>query len=623
MRLQKTLVGLQTLRTAQGDESKIYAALSSMKLELEKNNLISMLERLMIHIGDISRQHNILKQMGIKSDKGGSQERETFRAIVRWWKENLTESFIDNLPYIVEFTVYENIMYYQNTTDRNKGTLKKTEVNIFDEVIDFLVDKIRSQRDIELIAKHLPKYSTGNYRTTRKVVKSKNGKPFMWRKPDSSSWFTLNGVYYNTSEKVQVKDGDVLVYQRKKQEFTIKKQAVLNKWIHSLCNKLDWTIADYIEFRKKQNTAEQLMSSKSVLGLTKDQFIKFIERIPARARLRVAQQITVKTGNIIKPVDKWESLGKWYLEWLDVQTKIAQEARDEFNEGKTPKAAKKLKIKSTGMQTIDIMNMMYDQSKSEDEINNLHQSLIEKMDLVASVFPIIDGSGSMHGFWSKKYGNLDNFDIACTLAITFSTRNPNEKFRDTLGWFSDNFKIIGESMYKNNNPNRFVKDKSLIENTRFKILSSSYTFSQNQKNLSRANPGEVARTNMGSVIESFVDLVKKGHCTTEDLPEALLFITDGENNTGMTPAQAQQLALENGWNPLFIVWCLDSIPYTIQDIVHKKLNNFLVTSGFSESVLSQVLRGIKTGSIDPETELWSIYEDQRYSMIGETQKVSL
>jgi len=119
---------------------------------------------------------------------------------------------------------------------------------------------------------------------------------------------------------------------------------------------------------------------------------------------------------------------------------------------------------------------------------------------------------------------------------------------------------------------------------------------------------------MFASIEYFVNLVGRGAAHAEDLPVALLYITDNENNSGKSPKQAIELASSIGWHPLLIFWGIRRLP---EDLIRqtKGLDNILFVGGFSESVLSQILRGIKHGTVNPEDELWSIFDDKRYSVI--------
>src|ERR1019366_8659002 len=113
--LPKTLDTLQFLRTAKtATDKEIFAQLDASATECKKYNMPLVLERIMLHIGDVSRQHNLLTELGILSKSGGAQERKIFRACLRWWALNSPASFKKNLRVFSEFTLYENLMYYQN-----------------------------------------------------------------------------------------------------------------------------------------------------------------------------------------------------------------------------------------------------------------------------------------------------------------------------------------------------------------------------------------------------------------------------------------------------------------------------------------------------------------------------
>jgi len=623
--LKHTLNALMHLRTAKGqiDESILNKALT----EVKKHELEIMLRRVLIHVGDISRQHNILRELGIVSKVGGAQERATFRAIIKWWSEVMPESFKNNLRNIVEFSVYENLMFYQNTTYRYKGDLLKQEVFMIkdDFVYEFLALRIR-KGDEKLVARHLPKYETGRKRVT-KVKMKKSG---FYKLPEGKEWFKHNGtVVLRTTDKqkIDVKEGDVISYPREKQSFTIEKQQAINSWINGFCNHMGWTVVQYKQFRKKQGSAEQIFSSKTVLSMPKSDYMLFLDGLTAGQRFRVAKMVTNKSGSTLIPVEKWNKLGDWYIEWENNQENIANELREAAASGDTKKKEqlmKKFKVKATGMQTIDMLVELFKDGYTEQQINNTYQALIEKMDLIANVFVIVDGSGSMSRSMRSYYHNKDLpetfrkislFHVAATLAITFSTRNPNEDFRNTFGWFSNNFKIMGKSKFKNTSPNPYVARKAYQEETDpYDILSEKYTFSTNFKHFAYSNPGEIANTNMFASVEHFVNLVKLHGFKAEDLPVALLFLTDGENNSGKSMAEAMELAYSIGWKPLMIFWGMEQLPSRLINEA-EVTENVLTFNGFSESTLSQILRGIKTGSVDPQDQLWSIHEDKRYSII--------
>lgn len=632
-KLPETLITLQFLRTARGKSDKeIHAMLDKAYRECGVNNNEIMLERLMLHIGDISRQHNILTEFGIRSTNGGAQEREVFRSILRWWEANMPNSFAKNIRIIVEFTVLENLMYYQNTTDRYKGKLIRKEMLYPNPkvVYDFLASEIRSGRSVNLIAKHLPKYSTGKNRTAKKTIKPRSGvTEFNWSRPKHAEWVKLNGVMTDT-EKIKVKAGDVVSFVRKKQSHTLEKEKFVNSWIHGFCKAIGWDIAQYKEFRKKQDTSEQMVSSKAILNMPESDFMRFLDGLTSGQRFRVARCVCRKKEDVLTPVEKWGKLGSYYMNWENKQEKVADGLRKAAasNDKETKqKLMKEFKVKSTGMQTIDLLGSLCSGSLSEQQINNTYQSLIEKMDIIANVFPIIDGSGSMgasigSGHYETidqpidpKYKHIKRFDLAAAMLIAFSTRNPVDSFRNTFGWFSSDFRIVGKSKYVNDSPNKFVDRSAYTKKVNeYNVLSEEATFTDNLRAMLKANPGEVASTNMFVSVEYFVNLVKSGKIHVEDLPDALLYITDNERNTGKSPKMAMELAYSIGWYPLFIFWGICTLPDNMKAEV-KNMENFLLIGGFNEGVLSQILRGIKSGSVNPEDELWAIFDDKRYSIL--------
>ncbi len=625
-KLPKTLEALQLLRTAKGQtDSFIHSALNSALAECKKENMILLLERIMLHIGDISRQHNILREAGIISPTGGAQERAIFRSCLRWWEKNLPESFVKNIPIIVEFTLYENLMYYQNTTDRLKGNLIKTEI-LFPNpkaVHSYLTMQIRKGKDLNLIARHLPKYHTENdvTRTAKKIVKLRNGqKSIEWKLPIGKSWVKVNGEFVK-GKSVHVNEGDIISYPRNKQKFVLEKQKFVNNWIDGLCKSLDWTIKQYREFRKQQNTPEQSFTSKSVLSIAESDFMNMLDHLSTGQRFRVAKMIAYKdsSGKLVAKA-KWSQLGEWYIKWEKNQEEVANELRKVAmtgDESTKKELMGKFKVKATGQQTIDLLAELFKGNLNETQINNSYQSLVEKMDLIANVFPIIDGSGSMNSGINHNGVHLQNRQIAYAMAIAFSTRNPVEAFRNTYGWFSSTFEICGRSKFVDESPNPFVdKTKFTKKVADYQVISETKTFTDNLRALAAADPGHVSSTNMFSSIEYFVNLVKNKNFNAEDLPQALLYITDNENNAGKTPKEAVSLANSIGWHPLLIFWGLTVMgPHSVKNQL-KGVPNTLFVGGFNEGCLSQILRGIKTGSINPETELWSVYNDVRYSILN-------
>lgn len=625
-KLPVTLDTLQFLRTAKNkSDGEIHSKLNLALAECKKQDCVLMLERVMLHIGDLSRQHNILKELNIKSDKGGAQERTIFRSCMRWWEKHLPESFAKNLNVFVEFTLYENLMYYQNRTDRKTGNVLSTEILLpMPKLVhEFLASQIRKGKDLNLIARHLPKYypSNSTSRTTSKLVFLKKGQTNFKYKLPKKSWVKINGEFVDlTKEFITLNQGDKISYPRKKQSVAIIRQDTVRQWIEGLCKVLNWDFKKYQTFRSTQNTPEQLFSSQNILKLPQVDFMKMLDRLTTSQRFRVAKMVAYKDKitNDLVAKEKWAKLGEWYIAWEKNQEKIADKLRAAAVSGdidETEKLTKDFKVKSTGLQTIDILSEMFKGQLNDMQINNTYQSLIEKMDLIANVFPIVDGSGSMSSELGIRGSHLKYRDIVYAMCIAFSTRNPVEKFRNTYGWFSNHFTICGRSSYLNNAPNQFVDKKQFEKEVpEYEVISAGKTFTENFQAMRRADKEEYAATNMFAVIEFFVSLVKTGQYSVEELPTALLYLSDNENNKGKSPLEAVSLAASIGWRPLQIFWGIKNVPESIKRDL-KGVPNSLFVGGFEESILSQILRGIKGGSINPEVELWSIYNDPRYSVL--------
>lgn len=626
--LPLTLNALQFLVTARGkSDQDIHGRLTAALREVKSNDLVLMLERIMLSVGDVSRQHNILKELGIKSETGGSQERQVFRSVLRWWAANLPESFAKNLRVFVEFTNYENLWFFQNTTDRNTGRLTGTEVFLpMPSVVHaFIAQQIRAGRDLQLIAKQLPSLTNGAMRTQKKVVKSINRFDefsLASLKLPETAWVKVNGNIVSKDSNVNA--GDVVSWPRAKQSFSLEKQLKITAWVKGLCEVMGWSANDYNEFRSTQDTPEQKFASQSIRTMAKSEFMKFMDQLSGGQRHRVTHSIAYKDeqGNL-QPQAKWDNLGVWYIEWEANQTKVADKlrtlatqetVRDTTDEKAT--LMKQFKTKVTGKGTVDILLDMFEGRKTDEQINNNYQMLLEKMDLIANVFPVVDGSGSMDQALRLENGQrLSPRQIVYAMAIAFSTRNPVAHFRNTFGWFSHQFHIVGNSNYVDERPNQFVSRQSFVKQVpRYNVLSETKTFTENFKSMKEADPNDVSSTNPMAVVEHFVALVKKGLCHVEDLPQALLYLTDNEFNTGLTVKEGAELARSIGWNPLQVFWGITGINPAIEKMI-SSLPNALMVSGFNESKLSQVLRGIKSGSIDVEDELWAMYEDKRYSVL--------
>ena len=629
----KTLECLNKFRANKNmSQSEADGLLNNAYKECEALKEMTMFRRVLLHIGDVSRQHEILKVMKIKSETGGAQERSNFRKILNWWSRNMEQSFVENLRVFTQFTVYENLMFYQITSDRYRGDIKNVEKHLLkpEAVHKYLASQINKKRDLGLIARHLPALKTGTYRTAKKTISLRKGieGPIKWSFPenrDKNFWLKVNGesVDLEGKEFIMVEESDILSFPRKKQNETLEKQREVNSWIQDFCKVMGWEGSDYIKFRKNnQHTPEQVFSNKTVLTFSEEQLTKMFDTMTAGQRYRVNRMLVDKKGSLSEPSSKWGQVSKVYAKWELEQNQAAKEVRialESGDESKVKEASKKLKVKSTGKQTVELVADLFG-SRDLEFINTTYTSLVSKLDLQVNVFPVIDGSGSMDGTWGNCNTVINGVTltprmIAYTLGITFSTLNPQLEMRNAYGWFSEEFHIVGSTKFKDFTPNPYMNRRGFQKQVSTGLyISAEKTLSENLAIMKASDPGEVAGTNLWGVIDFFSSRIEQGLLHSEDAPNCLLFLTDTEGNVGSDVETAFTRATSVGWNPLVVMWNIGYTSY-MNDFA-KNIPNLLFVNGFSESVLSQVLRGIKTGSVNPDDELYSIKEDKRYSVIS-------
>lgn len=615
IRLSKTMNALQIMRTQKNlKDAQLHPYLDAAYSECVKEGTLTLLKRVLLHIGDVSRQHNYLKAKGVISPSGGAQERVTFRSVLRWWEKTLPEDFYSPSTMIqfVEFSVFENIFYNEIRTDRKTGRLismEKMDFNV-EKIAKFIVKVLRKEYPVSLnlVAKHLPKLDAATNRVTKKILKGKTP-IFNWKTPNKA-WVKLNGELVEPGKIISVKNGDEIRYPRAKQAITLHKQQWNDSLIKAIMFKMGWTTEQYKKFRSTQNTPEQLFSSKKILTMSKDNVMKVFDGLTASQRFRISKMLCFKNSlNQLEAKPKWGDVAKWFVEWENAQAIVADQFRKA--EGAEKKAiGTKLKVKATGMQTIDLLNQL-SKGNSAQEVDTTYEALMKRFDMQINVFPIVDGSASMTNHIPVDgYKDLTCMDVAFALGIIFSTQNPNPEFKNTFGWFSSDFKFVGTSKYVTSQVNRYVmpQTKPVKE---YRVLSDKEPFSENFKRMMQANPGIIGSTNIGAAVEFFVNWQARTGQPVEELPKALLFITDNEGNMGMSPREFSQFAASIGWFPLFIFWGIKANAMS----QYKGVPNCLFLGGFSENVLNQIILGIKEGSIEPETELWSIHDNPRYQFM--------
>jgi hypothetical protein len=316
---------------------------------------------------------------------------------------------------------------------------------------------------------------------------------------------------------------------------------------------------------------------------------------------------------------------------------VAKEIRKAAASGdqkKVKELSKQLKVKATGEKTIDLVAKLSAGKISADMIDTTHTKLMTQTDVDAEVFIVIDGSGSMFGNMGRGgyygvemepgapewYGRIQHIDVCACLALTFMLNNKNPLYQRTFSVFSQTATFHGDATIFSSAKNNFLSGDKFVKKAKMgrSIIDLEAGFSANYRALKsylRAN-APVSSTNIGAVIKLFTDKVKNGDLHVEQLPNVLMFLTDNEHNTGPGPARWAQWMGEIGWQPLLVFWSTqESTGSRNLMAVAENFPNLLVITGFTEGTFSQILRGIKSGSINPYDALWALADDSRYSVL--------
>ena len=271
-------------------------AYSSIKTEEERQLFFIIL----FSVGDIAnREHNVLKstmKSGIQA--GGSGHRRTFRAILRWMLDKDQAVFYNNLDLIHEYSVIENLFYYQLRTKKNKVlNVEKIPVDTV-LIADYIAGRLRVAKDKEKV---------------------------LWSK-------FLSMPRSSKRKSFVIKDG-IVTDQYKKRNFleeTILRQNFKSELLLAISDRMNWSYKIYSNkpgtvmnvkfegyrlFRQsiKENllnwTESQLFSQGKVMEMDEVQFHDWLDVQPAGARFRVKTKLFDKEGNSTK---------RWLKEGIDI-----------------------------------------------------------------------------------------------------------------------------------------------------------------------------------------------------------------------------------------------------------------------------------------------------------------
>lgn len=517
---------------------------------------------------------------------GGKEMGLAARAIIRWLEDRWTGWFYKNLwavPHFVkwEYLWYNEIRTTKKSSKKNPGKVLSHEWMDFDmnRIAVFVAAYIRSGQDCGLLAKWLPKYRKTYY--SRKRV-DKNGAVTRWK------------------AEVRPETRAVVAYQ--------------NDFIRAICREMGWSLTQYAKWRSEnQRTIEQEISKGDAFENAPETTItEAFGKMASSARFRINRILTNAKRKL-----RWPRVANVYKNFEKKQDVIAEKMRKAIASGDTEQVKilqKASKVKTGGgMQTFDLLREVM--SGNKQMADTTHTNLMARLNdqLDGDLYTIIDWSGSMDSYIPGT--SVRFVDVANALAITFATMHKNPAYRNEFMVFSSQARVIGTASEIGEGSKFQVAKVSKIKQQ--PVIKAEAPFSKNLEMMNavrRSTPKLVSSTNMGSVFHYFIDLVKSGQYTAEDLPVGLLFITDEENNMGKHPTECMADAAAIGWFPLVVWWGIHN-----NRMSGIRCENFLPIGGYSETVLNQVLSFLRNGPILPGAELLAINDNPRYQQLVWTE----
>lgn len=375
-----------------------------------------MFYALVFSIGDItSRQHNIFK--GKKKDNGGNANREGFTVVIDWmWKKHKTQflRFL-NAGLFEEYTCFDHLL-------KNRVQTKGKRV----------------LRVHNILA--IPEYRTAIAEHLYAVIKGTN--PF--NKMLVAKFLTLPRLSKRAGHKKMLPETKKIMEDKANLLIELSK---MMGWEYDVTPCMA-NFKGYRAWRKEYNgnLESVLFSTQKINEFKKDEFIDWLDKLPAQARFRVKNRILYSKKKILYTdeslskdlegeLPKYPQLQKWYTEWEKFKEAKQQEQRvleEKVRQGQASEddVLKLEKVKKQAKVTVGATNFneIYNQILNGTIDPLKIESFMNKVNLPYNSLVIMDDSGSMRG---------EPFNFASFMASVCLVKNPDDDGRNLIGFFNN------------------------------------------------------------------------------------------------------------------------------------------------------------------------------------------
>ncbi len=575
--------------------SKLEAAWKECSDELER----AMLMCVLFSIGDVAaRQHNVFDKKGI--DKGGNSQRELFRDTVIPFivsKYSNRDDIQRLIHLIVEYTTVDNIL--ANRVVTKKGTSQFVRaINMVDV---FGIDEVASYcAKVILFGSEFQKMCVAKFLS----------RPRFSKRPGKKQMLPETKVVMARQAKLLKKVSDIakLGYEEK-ESYT--------------------NFSGYYNWRKPyiENTESVLFSTGAVREMDKDQFLTWLNSVPAEARFRVRNRVMFSVEKDGKTL-KWAEQAQWFKEFeaykeqkqeeqrkLETAIKAGIVDKEEVSEKlKELKKEAKVTLGATSFDKLfgDIVTGKVDKLKV--------QPFLDQINLPYNTLVIADRSGSMT--WGRYKDLFFPFEMAAFIATICMMKNPSEEASNLLGFFASNADLVSGISKVETRPNSLMASQARRVAPQ-PLINKNDHFLKNLKRMQNffhvnSNGG---RTRVNEIPRAFAQWVNGDPQRLEELMQYPVWtlISDGEFNNAGNVAQSMNVFMADcqnllGYKPFVII--IDVAHTTSAEITTLQgIENVMMVPPNPAAIETFLTRFRDMDTFDVYTPLLSLYRSNRYDPV--------
>lgn len=548
---------------------------------------------LLFSIGDITaRQHNIFK--GVVKDSGGNSNRKGFYTIFKWLRDNHKEQFVKflNAGLFNEYQCFDTLF-------RNRVQTKGTKVL---NVYNILSDNWYREELLKFV------YATIN-----------GSNPF--NKLLIAKFLTLPRLSKRAGHSKMLPETRRVMNDKVK--FLVELSRLMG-WEYEVTS----TIANFKGYRKWRkeyngNLESVLFSTGKIKDFSKDEFISWLDKLPAQARFRVKNRVLYSKVEDTETL-KWPRFKQWFGEWEKLKEAKQAEQRvleEKIRQGQASEedAVKLAKIKKEAKVTIGATNFneIYKQicAGSIDKLKL--ESFINKVNLPYNSLVIIDDSGSMKGA---------PFNFASFLAAVCLVKNPDDDGRNLLGFFNSYTHWHSYIDVKADETPNWMMRRTVAKVKKTPLVNPYMSFYENYKEIKSFCNGafQGGNTNISAIPEGLHQVCLRSPEVLDALKAYPIWtiISDGEWNNLRSPEASLNDFMKKckhyfGFRPFIVAIDIAVRSYfnTARAEQFSGIDNFMYIPS-NPAQIEQFLTNFKDMDVfDVYTPLQSLYRSNRYNLV--------